>query len=102
MGVWAYSFGFTCSEAMGELAISCVKEGVTPKTLRRKVNLDRLVAAFDKETPGAKWNGSYYRDAGTGMELKNYMLVYQETYLLGKGFSGMGSVKVPEKYYKIK
>lgn len=102
MGVWAYSYGFSTSEALGDLAKKLVEEGVTPQNFRRKVNLDALKAAYEAVTPGAKWNGQYYTDAGTGVEKKNYILMYQDTYLLGKGFAGNADVEVPEKYLNLK
>ena len=33
---------------------------------------------------------------------KNLMLIYQDTYIFGKGFMGVADIKVPEKYRKIK
>ena len=30
------------------------------------------------------------------------MLVYEDTYILGKGYMGTTSIEVPEKYMKIK
>ena len=39
---------------------------------------------------------------GTGARKKNFFLVYQDTYVFGKGYMGATSVKVPEKYLKIK
>lgn len=102
MGVWAYSFGFTSSVALGELARHCVEEGVTPKTFRRKVNIEDVVKVFDDHTPGARWKGSFYRDIGTDIEMKNFVMLYQDTYMLGKGFANMGAVPVPAKYYALK
>jgi hypothetical protein len=33
---------------------------------------------------------------------KNHLLVYQDTYIFGKGFMNAASVEVPEKYSQIK
>jgi hypothetical protein len=52
-------------------------------------------------TPGAKWNGAYYVDMGTGVRAKNQALIYMDTYVFGKGFLPTTKQKVPEKYLKI-
>ena len=52
-------------------------------------------------TPGAGWNGSYLVDVN-GVERDNYILIYQDTYVLGKGYLHMTDVKVPEKYFDIR
>lgn len=61
-----------------------------------------LLACYAEFTPGAKWNGQNYTDLGTGVTKKNMMLIYQDTYILGKGYMKATDVKVPEKYQKIK
>lgn len=102
MGVWAYSLGFSQSEALGELAKKLVEEGVTPDNIRRRVSLATVQEAFQSVTPGAKWHTMYYTDASTGVEKKNFILVCQETYLFGKGYTGSTDIEVPEKYYTLR
>lgn len=96
MGTWAYSLGFTHGVGLAEFG-KMVVEG------KAKLN-DRkaLLAAYEKFSPGAKWNGTPYVDASTKKPLKNYLLLYQDTYVFGKGYLGVDKVKVPEKYFKIK
>ena len=65
-------------------------------------DMKALMASYAKYTPGAAWNGSNYTDVGTGVKKKNYFLVYQDTYVFGKGYLGMTKVTVPAKYFKIK
>ncbi|NLI95335.1 MAG: hypothetical protein GX436_01250, partial [Synergistaceae bacterium] len=65
-------------------------------------DMKALLASYEKYTPGAAWNASNYTDVGTGVKKKNYFLVYQDTYVFGKGYLGMTKVVVPEKYFKIK
>lgn len=102
MGTWAYSYGFTCSYALGELAKDFIEKGVDAKSFRRKFKKEDLVAAYNKACPGATWNGNFYRDVQTGVEKKNHVLVYQDTYIFGKGYLGMTKITVPEKYFTIK
>ena len=95
MGTWAYSYGYTNSAALVEFA---------KRVVEGKAKLDSLkdlLACYDEFTPGAKWNGSYYTDAGTGVRNRKMALVYQDTYVLGKGYLGIADVEVPEKYYSI-
>jgi len=64
--------------------------------------LPDLMSAYNKFTPGASWNGSFYTDANTGVRARNHILIYQDTYIFGQGFIGSASVEVPEKYLDIK
>jgi hypothetical protein len=68
----------------------------------KKGNLSDVFKALAKYTPGAKWNGAYYVDMGTGVRAKNQVLIYMDTYIFGKGFLPTTKQKVPEKYYSIK
>ena len=102
MGTWAYSYGFTNTLALGEYAKSCIEKDVTPKNFRRNFKMDALLKTFDAETPGASWNGTIYKDASTGLELKNNILVYQDTYIFGKGYLNMTGEVIPEKYLDMK
>ena len=95
-GTWAFSYGFTVSAGLGEFAIRVI-DGKA-----KKDSLKDLFAAFAKYTPGAKWNGAYYVDSGTGVRAKNQILVYMDTYIFGKGFLPTSAQKVPEKYFQIK
>ncbi len=96
MGTWAYSYGYTNSAALAEFGKRIV-EGKAK--LNSKKDLMDCYAAY---TPGAKWNGNYYTDLGTGVTKKNLMLVYQDTYVMGRGYMNAASVAVPAKYSQIK
>ncbi|EEX48266.1 DUF3798 domain-containing protein [Jonquetella anthropi] len=102
MGTWAYSYGFTNTLALGELAKKYIEEGVDATKIRRHFKATDLFEAYGKETPGAAWNGSYYKDIQTGVEKKNHVLVYQDTYVFGKGYMEMTKEEVPAKYFTIK
>lgn len=102
MGTWAYSFGFTTSKSLGEFGKLMVEKGITPKTFRRNLKLPEIMKVMGNNTPGAAWNGSYYSDVNSGVEKKNHVLVYQDTYIFGKGYLKMTDVKVPAKFFKLK
>lgn len=95
LGTWAFSYGYTNSIGLVELARRVI-DG------EAQLDLKSLVAAFEKYTPGAKWNGSYYVDINTGIENKRHVLLYQDTYVFGKGYLGLTSLQVPEKYFAIR
>jgi hypothetical protein len=40
-------------------------------------------------------------DASTGVRLKNFALLLQDTYIFGHGFMKSAEIEVPEKYLKI-
>ncbi|GAK52061.1 hypothetical protein U14_03308 [Candidatus Moduliflexus flocculans] len=94
-GTWAYSYGFTTTAGLGELA-KRVLEGQAELT-----NLADIMDAFGKYTPGAKWNGAYYTDRNTGTTADNHVLIYQDTYIMGKGYMNATDVEVPEKYKNV-
>jgi hypothetical protein len=96
MGTWSYSYGYTTTAGLGEYAKRMVEGKAKPNDIKA------LVKCYEKFTPGAKWNANNYVDKGTGVKMKNYFLVYQDTYIFGRGYLNMTSVKVPEKYFKIK
>jgi len=91
MGTWAYSLGYTTTAALAEHAKNVI-EGKCEVD-----DFDAVMAAFAEYTPGAAWNGSYYVDAD-GIDQENYLLIYQDTYIFGKGYMGITEVEVPEKF----
>ncbi len=97
-GTWAFSYGYTLSAGLGEFAINVVNQKAKKDSLRD------LYAALGKYTPGAKWNGAYYTDMSTGVRARNQVLVYMDTYVMGKPgkFLPTTSERVPEKYLTIK
>jgi len=95
-GTWAFSYGYSLTAGLGEFAKNVI-EGKA-----KKDSLKDVFTALGKFTPGAKWNGAYYVDMGTGVRAKNQVLIYMDTYVFGKGFLPTTKQKVPEKYYSIK
>ena len=96
MGTWAFSFGFTGSEGLGEFA-----KGVIEGTYKYD-SMEDILKAYEGVTPGAKWNGSKYVDSQTGETKENHIMVYQDTYVFGKGYMNATDVEVPAKYFEIK
>ena len=96
LGTWAYSFSWSTTCALAEYGKNIVEGNA------KLGNLSDVWKAYDKFTPGAKWNGSVYTDINTGVTLRNFVMVYQDTYIFGKGFMGTPDLEVPEKIYSIK
>jgi hypothetical protein len=95
LGTWAYSFDYTQSAALVEFA---------KRVVEGKAKLDSfkdMLDCYNKFSPGAKWNASYYTDAGTGVRNSKFRLVYQDTYIFGKGYQGLADVEIPDKYFSI-
>jgi hypothetical protein len=95
-GTWAFSYGFAQSAGWGEYA---------KRILEGKAQLGTMSDMWDalgEFTPGAKWNGATYVDNNTGVRSRNYLLLYMDTYIMGKGYLPTTSQAVPEKYYNIK
>ena len=95
MGTWAFSYGYTTTVALTEFGKRVVEGNA------KADNMGDLIGCFNAFTPGAKWNASYYTDAGTGVNNKKMVMVRQDTYVLGKGYLGVADVEVPEKYFKV-
>jgi predicted small lipoprotein YifL len=96
MGTWAYSFNYTTTLALAEFGKRVIDGSA------KKDSFDDLMAAFEKYTPGAEWNGSYYVDVATNTEKTNHIMVYQDTYVFGQGYLGQTKEAIPEKYAQIK
>lgn len=95
MGTWAYSYGYSATQAMVEYA-----KQVTEGTME-KGNLEDAVEALDMYTPGTTWNGAKLYDRVLGEEIPNHVLVYQDTYVFGTGNVGNADEEVPDKYRDI-
>ncbi|MDR1128493.1 MAG: DUF3798 domain-containing protein [Treponema sp.] len=95
-GTWAFSYGFTVSAGLGEFAKRII-DGQAQID-----NMNHLYAALGEFTPGARWNGGYYVDANTGVRARNQILIYMDTYIMGRGYLPTTEQTVPEKYYNIK
>jgi hypothetical protein len=95
-GAWTFSYGFTASAGLGEFA---------KRILDGKASVDSaadLYSALGEFTPGAKWNGGFYVDATTGVRARNQILLYMDTYIMGKGYLPTTAQTVPEKYFTIR
>lgn len=95
MGTWAYSYGYTATQGLVEYGKNVV-EGTMQKD-----NMADVLKAFGEYTPGAEWNGSLFIDRNNG-EIKNHIMVYQDTYVFGQGYLGNSKEVVPDKYKSIK
>jgi hypothetical protein len=95
-GTWAFSYGFAQSAGWGEYA-KRILEGTAQLN-----NLNDMWAALGEYTPGARWNGAYYTDNNTGVRSRNHLLVYMDTYIMGRGFLPTTEQVVPDKYFNIK
>ncbi|MCE5201086.1 MAG: DUF3798 domain-containing protein [Synergistaceae bacterium] len=96
MGTWPYSYGWSTVCALTEYG-----KRITEKKAKL-YNLKDLWKCYDKYTPGAAWNGAPYFDVAKGLKNKKLVLVYEDTYVFGRGYMKVTDVKVPEKYLKIK
>lgn len=92
MGTWAYSFGFTTTQALAEYGIQIV-EGKA-----KKGNLEDLLKVYEKFTPGAEWNGSLFVDKNSKETKENHALVYQDDYIFGQGYLGITKEEIPDLY----
>jgi hypothetical protein len=96
MGVWAYPLGFTQTAGLVEFGKLLVEERASV------TDINTFLQCLGMFTPGARWNGSFLNDTLTGRPLRNYFLIYQDTYIFGQGYIETTKLEVPDKYYSIK
>jgi hypothetical protein len=97
-GTWAYSYTYSLTAGLTEHAMNVI-DGKSDL-----LEIEDVADALAVYSPGAEWNGSYYTDANTGVKTENYMLIYQDTYIMGNPghYVGNADVEVPEKYFTVK
>ena len=96
-GTWAYSYGYTTTAGLGSLAIEAIEAQMAGEEYDIH-SIRNISKNFTKYTPGANWNGSYYMNASTQETYRNFVLVYQDTYIMGDPGYYMGNtdVEIPE------
>ena len=94
LGLWPFSFTYTAGVGLCELAKDII-EGTDSGNA-----LADIVKNFHNTTPGCDWvSGNFtYPD---GNKIDNYYCLTMDTYILGKGYSGVMREPFPEKYYRI-
>ena len=105
MGTWAYSWGYTTTAALAEFGKRAVESGVLEdkaKYVGTAKALKDMRAAYDEFCPGAKWGASYFIEASTGVKNGHFVLLRQDTYVLGGDYLGLADVEIPEKYFQIR
>ena len=95
LGTWAHSLAYCQTAGLAEFG-KLITEGQAKLTDTRK-----LLESFRKFSPGGNWNGTYFMDTQTGKPIRNYFLIYQDTYILGRGYLGVADIDIPEKYTLI-
>ena len=96
LATWPYPSGYCIVAGLAEYGKRVVEHQAK---LGRQAD---VMKAFEFFSPGMAWNSNVYTDASSGVRLKNFLLIYQDTYVFGKGTLGLNKIKVPEKYYKIR
>jgi hypothetical protein len=96
LGTWSYSIAWSTTAALAEFGKNIV-EGTA-----KLGDIKDLWTAYNGITPGAEWTGGPYTDIATGTTMRNVVMVYQDTYIFGKGYMEVTKVTVPEKYLQIK
>jgi hypothetical protein len=94
MGIWPYSIYYCNSTGLCDLAISMI-EGKATGNVKNDI-----VTTYQSLTPGCSWMADVFTYPD-GSKISNFYLLSMDTYIFGKGFSGVFSKPVPEKYYRI-
>jgi hypothetical protein len=93
MGTWPTSFTYAASIALTELCIDIIEGRATGSM----TDVEKAYAPVN-----VKGSWSNYLDAATNTPINNYYLVSMDSYLFGKGFTGVLSNPFPEKYFDVK
>jgi hypothetical protein len=62
-------------------------------------NTAAILHTLDSFTPGSKWSGTFFVDAFSGKPLRDIILLYQDTYILGRGYLHTRDVSIPKEYF---
>jgi hypothetical protein len=95
-GTWAYSVSYSNTLGLAEYAKRCI-EGTA-----KVANMQDMLSAYEMYTPGTKWMSTNYTDLNTNKTSPNHFLLYQDTYVFGRGYLGTTKQVVPEKYLSLK
>jgi len=93
MGTWPASQPYCSSVAIAELLMQVIEGNAT-------YSMADVEKAFAKYNAIGSW--SFYLDANTNTPIENYYLITMDTYIYGKGFTGVLSEPFPEKYFDVK
>lgn len=96
MGTWPYSYGWSTVCVLAEYGKRIIEGNA------KLYNLEDLWKCYEKYTPGAAWNGAPYFDIAKGVKNKKFALVYEDTYVFGRGYMKVTDEVVPEKYLTVK
>ncbi|MDR2406268.1 MAG: DUF3798 domain-containing protein [Deltaproteobacteria bacterium] len=92
LGTWVYPSGFTMSAGSIEFGRRVMQGETEPG------NTVGILSALESFTPGTKWTGTFFVDVYSGRPLRDILLIYQDTYILGKGFLHTPEVNIPYEY----
>lgn len=92
MGTWAYSLGYTSTQAAVDHVINVIENGA------KIDDKEAFIKALEKRSEPGIWVAENYVDRATGESIANHLLIAQDTYVYGKGYLGISKVEVPEKY----
>ena len=95
MGTYPISFSYAASVVLGELAIDMI-EGRASGDVQKD-----LIKVFESIMPGSDWTVGLFTSPD-GSTLDNYYLLTMDSYIFGKGYSGVINEPFPEDYYNIK
>jgi hypothetical protein len=93
---WPYPSGYCVVAGLGEYAKNVIQNKAK---LGNAADIMKALATF---SPGVDWNSTAYSDISTQVRMRNFLLVYQDSYVFGKGAMGMDQVTIPRKYFTIK
>ena len=97
-GTWKFSYSYSLTVGLAKFGIA-IMDGKA-----KKDSMKDLFTSLSLTTPGVKWNGSYYTDASTGVRARNEVLVFMDTYIMGKPGKVLETtkLKIDPKYGLIK
>ncbi|MDR1578431.1 MAG: DUF3798 domain-containing protein [Deltaproteobacteria bacterium] len=95
LGTWAYPLGYSQTAGLVEFGKALADGRIAIS------DTQVFLEILDNLSPGARWNGSFFNDPKSGKPLRNYFLVYQDTYVFGRGYIETTKLDVPEKYYSL-
>jgi hypothetical protein len=95
LGAWAYPLGYIETAGLVEFG-RLIAEGKADI-----LDIDAFLNSLGMFSPEANWNGTFLNDKLSGKPMRNFFLVYQDTYVFGLGNFETTDISIPEKYYHM-
>ncbi|MDR3204829.1 MAG: DUF3798 domain-containing protein, partial [Deltaproteobacteria bacterium] len=92
---WAYPLSFSLSTGLVEFGVQIAENKV------KVSDIQALLKCLGVFSPLVRWNGTFLTDYYTGKPYRNFFIVFQDSYVFGRGFIETTKVDIPDEFFSI-